>query len=189
MFAARGARQALHAAHVGVAQGGQFLGFGIGPALRIGFCLAFGLRVCGGLALGFCFFGTALFFGLLLLLGAFLCFLLFLQLALFFTFLFAFFFFLQALFLLGFQLLAALTFALFTLLLFGTLALFLLQPLFLALDGNVRFAGVRLFLRPWWRWGRRRHHGSGWRRRLCGRGRRRRWGRGHECGRGLLRNR
>ncbi len=80
-------------------------------------------------------------------------------------------------------------FALFTFLLFGTLALFLLQPLFLALDGNVRFAGVRLFLRPWRRWGRRRHHGSGWRRRLCGRRRRRRWGRGHEGWRGLLRNR
>ena len=50
---------------------------------------------------------------------------------------------------------------------------------FLALDGNVRFAGVRLFLRPW-----RQGEAAAPRQRvaeaLCRRGRRRRWGGDHE---------
>ena len=121
---------------------------------------AFGLRVCGGLALGFGFFGAALFFGLLLLLGAFLCFLLFPSA--------------RALFHVPFRVLFSFAGALSSRLPASRRSRsrfsrsccsrvpFLLQPLFLALDGNVRFAGVRFFLSPWRRW-RRRHHGSGWR--------------------------
>ena len=49
----------------------NFCSLRFGSALRIRFRLAFGLRFCGGLALGFCFFGSALFFGLLILINKF----------------------------------------------------------------------------------------------------------------------
>ena len=122
------------------------------PRLPVGFAL--------GLASSARRFSSACF-----LLGV-LCFLLFLQLALF-SRSFSRSFLLQALFLLGFQLLAALVRA------FHAPAVrrvhaFPAQPLFLALDGNVRFAGVRLFLSPWRRWEAGRHHGSGWRRGSAG---------------------
>ena len=138
VFAACSTRQALHAADILQPTGlcGLGAGFFQGFLLALGF-LRLALLVVSQLLLLVQFF-QAFFFALgFLLLGLFL---------------------LQAFLFLLLQPFAALVFLALTLAFFAfelllAFFLFLFQALFLALDGNVCFAGVRLFLSPWRRWG------------------------------------